>query len=223
MAKDSKTFYKYRAFNTTTLDALCLDTVYFSSPKSFNDPLDCAPTLECDSPIEDLRKLLSLLVEKRVKSEILANLKNARVKSQSATEYAQKQAFLQAKQKLHKIAYYATDYEMEVEKAESQSLVNAIEGEINKYYERGVCSFSTSYKNPLLWSHYGDQHKGLCISYGIKREPAPKLEKVIYGGNRSIQTSTLAKAFLNKDKKTQSEIDRDMSVSYTHLTLPTKA
>ena len=31
----------------------------------------------------------------------------------------------------------------------------------------GLLCFSKSYKNPLLWSHYGDKHKGVAIELGI--------------------------------------------------------
>ena len=31
----------------------------------------------------------------------------------------------------------------------------------------GVCSFSTDETNPLLWSHYSDEHRGLCLMYDI--------------------------------------------------------
>ncbi len=212
MARLPKTFYKYRTFNAITLESLCHDTVYFADPGAFNDPLDCAPTLECDSSVEDLRKLLSLLIGRRVRTEILGNLKSAYVKSLSASEHAQKKAHLQARQELANIAYSATnpDYEVGVEEAELWLLVKEIERELDRHYERGVCSFSTTYASPLLWSHYGDQHQGLCIGYGVDRNPQPKLEKVVYGGSRSIKTSVLAKAFIEGDLEARAELDRDV-------------
>lgn len=32
----------------------------------------------------------------------------------------------------------------------------------------GVCCFSTSNKNPLMWGHYTNQYKGFCIKYNNK-------------------------------------------------------
>lgn len=32
----------------------------------------------------------------------------------------------------------------------------------------GICSFSKARKNQLMWSHYADEHKGICI--GFKEE-----------------------------------------------------
>lgn len=212
MAKDPKTFYRYRTFSTTTLDTLCHDTVYFSNPGSFNDPLDCNPTLECDSPIDDLRKLLEFLVKRRVKAEVLKNLQQAHVKGEGATEHAKNRAHNEAENELANIAYHATNPEHEIEVAETESwlLVSQIEHELHQHYERGVCCFSATYSNPLLWSHYGDQHQGICIGYGVERDPVPEFNKVVYGGNRAIKTSMLMGAFLEKDAQVKNDLDRDV-------------
>jgi hypothetical protein len=29
----------------------------------------------------------------------------------------------------------------------------------------GICSFSLKLEDPLLWSHYADEHRGLCLTY----------------------------------------------------------
>jgi hypothetical protein len=31
----------------------------------------------------------------------------------------------------------------------------------------GVLCFSQDWQNPLLWSHYGDKHKGICLGLDI--------------------------------------------------------
>ena len=31
----------------------------------------------------------------------------------------------------------------------------------------GICSFSLDLLNPLLWAHYGAEHRGLCLTYRI--------------------------------------------------------
>lgn len=206
------TFYKYRGFSSTTLDLLCQDNVYFANPGSFNDPLDCNPTLKCDSSNDELRKLLAFLLQRRINKEMLSNLKQASLKGERAEKHALDRSRDFATDRLNDISYHATnpDFEVETEEAESWLLVQEIERELIRYYERGVCCFSSSYSNPLLWSHYGDQHKGLCVGYGTDRNPAPELKEVIYGGNRSINTSILIKAFLFNDTEAQSDLDRDV-------------
>lgn len=32
----------------------------------------------------------------------------------------------------------------------------------------GILSFSRDWKNPLLWAHYGDKHKGICLGFDIE-------------------------------------------------------
>ncbi len=34
-----------------------------------------------------------------------------------------------------------------------------------KFEDIGVCSFSREQKNPLMWSHYADDHRGVCLKY----------------------------------------------------------
>jgi len=50
---------------------------------------------------------------------------------------------------------------------------------INKKY--GVLCFSRSWKSPVLWSHYADKHKGICLGFDT---PDTLLKKVIYKGER---------------------------------------
>jgi hypothetical protein len=43
--------------------------------------------------------------------------------------------------------------------------------------EYGVLSFSTSWKSPVLWSHYGDKHRGLSLGFEV---PDTLLQAVKY-------------------------------------------
>lgn len=38
--------------------------------------------------------------------------------------------------------------------------------------EKGVICFSRSWKNPVLWSHYGDRHRGVALGFDIQDEYA---------------------------------------------------
>lgn len=208
------TYYRYRSFSTNTLDSLCHDRLYFAHPGTFNDPLDCNPTIECDSSLDELRHLLSILIRKRVKSEVLASLEQARVKGNGTTEHAERRALSEAQRELADIAYNATNQDPDDTASESEAeswlLVSQIDRELRRHYERGVCCFSTTYASPLLWSHYGDQHRGVCIGYGLDRKPKPQLRRVKYGGSRSVQTSVLTRALVNEDSKAKDELDRDV-------------
>ncbi|QEE13624.1 hypothetical protein [Aeromonas hydrophila] len=46
-------FYKYRAMNTNLIESLCWDKIFYASPATFNDPLDCKMfSIENNSSIE---------------------------------------------------------------------------------------------------------------------------------------------------------------------------
>lgn len=212
MKRTPKTFYKFREFNTQTLDALCLDTIHFSNPGSFNDPLDCNPSIECDSHVEELKELLEYLIKRRVKAEVLKHIKESMVKLKDESETASRKANLRAKQTLNEIAYNATnpDYEDIYPFPELKILQFEIESELKKHFESGICCFSTSYTSPVLWSHYGDQHQGICIGYSTDRNPVPTLKRVVYGGNRSINTSLLYSAFIKKNTNAINQLERDV-------------
>ena len=48
----------------------------------------------------------------------------------------------------------------------------------------GVLCFSRRYSNPVMWSHYAEKHKGLCIGFDV---PAPRCVDVSYSGRRLVK------------------------------------
>lgn len=56
---------------------------------------------------------------------------------------------------------------------------NAIESakeELSK--EAGLVCFSKKYSNPVLWSHYADKHKGLCLGFDVNLVDIAKVNYV---------------------------------------------
>src|SRR5262245_21901599 len=43
----------------------------------------------------------------------------------------------------------------------------------------GALCFSRNWRNPMLWSHYADEHKGICM--GLDIGPPEKIKEPIYG------------------------------------------
>jgi len=68
---------------------------------------------------------------------------------------------------------------------------NKITNEIRTDYR--ICCLSKTYKNILMWSHYADSHKGICIGFKINDEKNFKLE--INGNNRKIDKVKYVKDF----------------------------
>jgi hypothetical protein len=204
--------YRYRNFSELTIDSLCLDKQYFANPNSFNDPMDCRPTIESDSNNDELSAILSELIKKRVEAETIFSLSSVKMTDEGSRNYAVNLGTNSANDELSRIAYHATnpDYEddgINREQAQNWLLLCEIQREILSKYSKGVCCFSSTYDNSLLWSHYGDQHQGFCIGYGLDRNPKPELHKVIYDDNRVLHTSLIAKAILAKDSDAQKQLD----------------
>ena len=49
--------------------------------------------------------------------------------------------------------------------------------------EWGVLCFTMDWRSPLLWSHYADSHKGICLGFDV---PEEKLRPVKYQQHRSL-------------------------------------
>ncbi len=209
-----KKVYRYQAISARTIESLCRDTLYFADPAVFNDPLDCKPSVVSDSDRATLRMVLSELIKRRVASETRAALafRNAQLQGEKAKAHANLSGEQAAQRELANIEYNATNPEFEVSKEEAECwlLTSEIQREILKQYDRSLCCFSATFKNSLLWSHYADQHRGVCIGYGLARVPKPKLHKVVYGGSRSVKTSLIARVLLENDNEAQDLLDRDV-------------
>jgi len=191
------TVYRYRTFSASTVNLLCSDEQFFANPSDFNDPFDCSPIVEIDSDLSRLRAILRELVATRVHAETLAALRNAKFSETSAVSHAEQVAQNEASRAVQYVSYHATNPEYDDRaSAEVAMLGFEIQLELGNRYGKGICCFSEEFNNPLLWSHYGDQHRGLCIGYSLDRRPPPKLQQVQYGGNRTVTTSLLEQALL---------------------------
>jgi len=210
--KKYKKIYRYQKFSIWTIELLVHDHLYFADPVSFNDPFDCQPVVESDSDRDTLRLLLIELLSRRIEAEVAASLRSAQLQGDNVSDHAKNLGAQAAQSKLQDIAYHATnpDYECGIYEAECSLLTSEIHREVVKRYDRGVCCFSTTFQNPLLWSHYGDQHRGFCVGYNLDREPVPILRKVEYGGNRKVKTSLISNALLNNDQAAQELLDHDV-------------
>lgn len=211
--KTPKTFYKFREFNANTLSSLCKDELYFSNPGDFNDPLDCSPTINCDSNTEELEELFVYLTSRRIASETINHIKRSGLKVDDSAGAAYRISLDKTEKALTRIARnasYTSLFGPDATDNQVRLLVDSIKKELRHFYDRGVCCFSASYSSPLLWSHYGQQHKGLCIGYRYADETLNMMERVVYGGSRAINTSDLHRAFIRKDLEFQISVDRDV-------------
>lgn len=201
--------YKYRAFNNLTLDLLVVDHTFFADPSSFNDPLDTQPHLEVDIENDDLKKILSKMVAERESAEMYAAARAINYRGPKTISHISQLSRRSAAKVISEIEYFASDIEyagMEEERLR-QLLRNSIEAELRRRYNSGVLSLAERPNCPLMWSHYGDQHKGICIGYSVPSDDVDSLLKVDYRGGRRVKASDVS-TMLSGDKLARQLVDR---------------
>jgi len=203
-----KRLYKYRAFSALTVDLLVSDKIYFADPASFNDPLDTKPCINPDLPVDQLEHTLRKLIENRISAEMAAAAKAIMYRGPKTVGHIQRHSKRQAERIIADIAYNATnpEYRNISPSPQVQLLTYQLQIELIQAYDKGVLSLATRNSCPLMWSHYGDQHHGLCIGYEVPVDAQKNLHKVAYGGSRLIDASRVA-AMLDGDDAARKEMD----------------
>lgn len=148
--------YKYRDWDNEYHKRMLTDNeVFMASPKDFNDSFDCRifkNHLILDSDIKK-NAFVEAMVEKHLPS----------IEQNLSIEEA-KRKFLA---KVTNIDSFQLEYE---------------NGEIEKMdVHNGVLSLSNRWDSILMWSHYGNNHRG--ISIGFNRERLEKSNLFSIGGN----------------------------------------
>lgn len=198
--------YKYRAFSNRTLDALIADQIFFADPGTFNDPLDTRPTLDTDIDADALASILARLVEERVSAEMNAAAKTIRYSGPKTISHIAVHSRRRAEQVVAEIRYHATNPEYDIDDPGRFLFGQYVEDELLRRYGKGIVSLAERANCPLMWSHYGDQHKGVCIGYSIPARAAGDLHKISYGGSRLIAASAVA-AMLDGDEEARRKVD----------------
>lgn len=201
-----KRLYKYRSFSNRTLSMLVDDIIYFANPTTFNDPLDTKPKLETDLDSYALEGILSQLIEERTSAEMSAAAKTIRYRGPKTLDHIAHQSRKAAERLLADIRYDATDPEITVADPTMFLLSQYVEEELLHRYDKGVFSLAERVTCPLMWSHYGDQHRGLCLGYSIPDTSLSNVHKIHYGGSRSVQASAVA-AMLGGDDAARRRVD----------------
>ncbi len=80
------------------------------------------------------------------------------------------------------------------------------------YREVGVICFSKDWSNPLLWSHYADKHKGICLGFEFS-DNEPKLSEVFYIRNKQALCDELVKAVNRGNGGKEEQIMRKLLLS----------
>ncbi|OYY95047.1 MAG: hypothetical protein B7Y41_05705 [Hydrogenophilales bacterium 28-61-23] len=204
-----KSLFKYLRFSDKLLEQLCYDKVYFADPASFNDPLDCLPVVEADLQTDELESLLAQLVANRSAKEIDAAMKKVRLRGDNATARLNSLTGTEVRNLIGEISYNATNPEVEDRETYIKSAFRrAIERELHKSHETGVLCLSSKFDSPLMWSHYANQHRGVCVEYDLSKLTPHELHKVTYGESRKVLASQINNWVLHNDTAARQAINK---------------
>lgn len=204
--KPPNRLYKYRAFSGRSLANLVEDQIYFADPSTFNDPLDTKPTLETDLESDELELMLSQLVEQRVNGEMMSAAKTIKYRGPKTLNHIASHSRKRAQQLISDVRYNATNPEYEFEDPLQFLLGKSIEQELLRRYDRGIVSLAERDNCPLMWSHYGDQHRGVAIGYSVPEKASQEVFKMSYGGSSMVEASKIS-AMLNGDVEARRAVD----------------
>ncbi|BET09460.1 DUF2971 domain-containing protein [Pandoraea sputorum] len=201
--------HKYRAITPQSIATVVSDTVYFADPASFNDPLDCKPVIENDLPLDDLASVLTKLIEERLRAEFQAAARLISYSGEKTQQHIDRLGRRSAQGHVANIAETARYYSIDSPDDgvnEADSLTWELERELLKRYDRGILSLAEKFDCPLMWSHYGDQHRGMCLGYSVPEQMRDNVKRVSYGGDRSVTTSQI-KLMLEGDTRARDDVD----------------
>ncbi|GGY45342.1 DUF2971 domain-containing protein [Pseudoduganella albidiflava] len=178
--------YKYRPFASEcdiefTRQIVCDNTIYFAPPCTFNDPFDSRPAFTFDAPFDEMKAYYRRMCSKQMPQ---------------LTERA-------CEEELEKIlADPATDLRTPQGQQRIQQLHSRILAE-----EVGVLCLSSERDHILMWSHYADCHKGICLRFDARaaflREARPigyEQRRELINPFRDRDEDMAAKTFLMKSR-----------------------
>ncbi len=68
---------------------------------------------------------------------------------------------------------------VELPDREMRKAFKATKDYLNRHF--GVICFSKRWSNPVLWAHYADKHRGICLGFDV---PDSLIEEISYSGRR---------------------------------------
>lgn len=177
-------FYKYRSmadpnFIRWVERVVLHNELYFAAAKTFNDPFDLHPVFSLTAPKAQQVKEFERLSKKY---EPGLNREQRRAQAKDAV-----------KNSLGRTSIKATEEVIQTEHARVIS-----EGV-------GVYCVSAKYDDILMWSHYADDHKGICLEFDGEAELMAHAQKVKYSQKRvpimayyDDKETSMTKALLTK-------------------------
>lgn len=153
--------FKYMPFSKNAISSLVNSNLWFASASTFNDPYDCRYKIDAEINEESVMDFYfrNAKKEKFLNEEILL----------SVEEFAK--------------TYIPRNKNQFLKDLENHHYHNSVSKKI------GICSFSESYNNRLMWAHYADNSTGICLIFDLESD------ECIFNGGKVKYRSSLPKKF----------------------------
>lgn len=208
--------FKYSPINSYALQNLQRSQIYFNNPLDFNDPFDTFhPATVDELSNEVFASLFCRYYKKRnFTKEIILSILDRSISKTNFIKFCEDHIdyFFAFDERNENFAYQSKkNYLSTIKKNQEKSLPDDIgelliffknniektilksirEARKNQFDKVGVTCFSKNNSNLLMWSHYADSHKGICLEFDSTLEPFSKSFEVIYDSNIPVIESDL--------------------------------
>lgn len=156
-----QSFFKYRKLNSRTIDSIKDSKIWLAEIASLNDPFECSVQFdnnECLRLFFSDKNFLKGFKEK-FGVELSNNEMNEIVNSE--------EPYL-----VYSRICISKNIELNISPEKQLIIVQKRWAEIVDQTNKNlrICCFSEFNDSLLMWSHYADEHKGVCIEYDFKEE-----------------------------------------------------
>jgi len=161
MEESLRHFYRYRALNNETAlnyleQTIRSNELFFPKASSFNDPFDCRPVFSFDSNEEEMKRYLKRVTAKNMRG---ANRLERRSQESGALRRFQ----------------------------ETKARKRLIQTNLHHITEKvGILCLSELADDILMWSHYADSHRGVCLEFDAQSDFFARAQSVKYQLDRPI-------------------------------------
>lgn len=166
-------FFKYRSLTKRTLESLFENYLWVADISTLNDPFECSIQFDND---ECLRLYFSSEKFKVSHTAITGHKLSKEDIHLLTTSHTPHEEFIKIC-KQNNIPYSLTS-EQQLQKVQSRwaEIINETSKNLR------ICSFSLVKNSLLLWSHYSNEHTGICIEYEFLENDLirPFLQPIIY-------------------------------------------
>lgn len=148
-------FFKYRALCGRNLDAINDNYLWLADVNTFNDPFECSLLLDNDNVLRDMFTSDKFL--NTIRSAGFTELEINRIKlSQDPFEIYRSIMEQEG-------SPYNLSRQQEIERIQTTWLQGT------PFWKRNlrVCSFSETNQSLLMWAHYANDYKGICVEYDL--------------------------------------------------------